>query len=165
MEDLIPLLIIILISIVGMIGRKKKKRDFDEGIATPYTSAPKDDLYSWLEKLAIDETEEKQIPYAKPIPVKQEQAAVAPKAESESLNKNFKSFTGFLSVNERDQQIHKGKSRFEEKKTASKKALDKVMINDPLSNQQQGSLRSQLKNNFNLKQAVIYSEILNRKYT
>lgn len=165
MEDLIPLLIIILISIVGMIGRKKKKRTFEEDIATPYTSAPKDDLYSWLEKLAIDETEEKHIPYAEPLPVEQEQAPVVPKPEPESLNKKFNSFTGFLSVNERDQQIHKGKSRFENKKSASKKVDDKVLINAPLSNQQQASLRSQLKNNFNLKQAVIYSEILNRKYT
>ena len=165
MEDLIPLLIIILISIVGMIGRKKKKRAFDEDIATPYTSAPKDDLYSWLEKLAIDETEEKHIPYAEPVPAKQEPAPVAPKAEHESLNKKFTSFTGFLSVNERDQQIHKSKTRFENKKSASKKVDDKVMITEKLSNQQQVSLRSQLKNNFNLKQAVIYSEILNRKYT
>jgi hypothetical protein len=52
MEDLIPLLIIILISIVGALGRKKKEERLTQAnpISPPAQARERDDIFSWLGK-------------------------------------------------------------------------------------------------------------------
>ena len=56
MEDLIPLIIVIVISIFGAISNKNKKRQAQENIeqSNP-VSEKKDDFLSWIERISQDD--------------------------------------------------------------------------------------------------------------
>ena len=68
MDDLIPLLIIILISIVGAVSNNKKKKRMESGnIAESKLSNRDEDLLDWLDRLDINKEEQKES-FEEPIP-------------------------------------------------------------------------------------------------
>jgi Ribonuclease G/E len=163
MEDLIPLLIVIAISIIGAVTRKKKRPE-GQNIAAPGQSNRRDnEIYNWLEKLGIDEEEVRPFSFDKPF------TAAAPKVvvnETPSLTREpvkepvpnkFAQYAGFISPEEREQIMAKeGVSVVKSKKDESE-SIQKT------SDTQANDLEDQ-KFDFDLRRAVVFSEILNRKY-
>ncbi|MGF7140995.1 hypothetical protein [Roseimarinus sediminis] len=165
MEDLIPILIIIAISIIGSLGRKKKKRIFDgESVSSPHQKQD-DNLFGWLERLAVDE-DEQSIPYSNQKAYAEVEEEVAAKAEkpvavpvetmTEQIKNAYAKHTGFITPEEKEKLVNQEgissikRTAFAGDLTAEKSAYnDEVLREDEL---------------FDARKAVIYSEILNRKY-
>lgn len=152
MDDLIPFLIVIAISIVGSAMRKKRKRDA-AGNSTPSPQNKKsDDIFSWMEKFT--NPEESVNPYQQnveeenmPSSEKPQQITIREHLTQKAAKESAKSL-----VNELKESSYKQKS--ENSSSASNFTSPVKLQAKRVKNKQQ----------FNLKKAVIYSEILNRKY-
>lgn len=164
MEDLIPLIIVIAISIIAAIGRKKKRLDGQNSASPMDQNRRDDDILHWLEKFGVVEDEEvTPIPEEKPfsasdrIAVVKETPVEMKTPEKEVMTNRFSQYAGFISPEEREQiMAREGVSSVMHKKDEPK--LTHLEVDD--SDQE----FKKTKIEFDLKQAVIFSEILNRKY-
>lgn len=164
MEDLIPLIIVIAISIIGALGKKKKPPVVNRQVNTSSERVRDEDILNWLEKFDVDT----HTPQTAPAP----QRDVEPEiftyenshieeepidyVEPEKTVGKYSGFDGFISPEEREAIMNReGGSVY--KKTEKDKA--KPMVS-PL----QETVEEEQESEFNIRQAVIYSEILNRKY-
>jgi hypothetical protein len=166
MEDLIPLLIIILISIVGAVSRKKRRNVSEsESYSPPVQSREKDDIFSWLEQVT-DEEPDFEHAVSEPFFLdKGEAKKVKVPVVVEPVNNKYSSFTGFVSD---ENPFSKEGERSVDIKTYAKKGMQRNAIKD-VSLHQTAKIatisKSKPKHEFDLKKAVIYSELLNRKYS
>lgn len=160
MEDIIPFLIVMAISIIGAATRKKKKRSFGENISAPREEVREDnDFMSWMERVAgVDE--EPADPYQAPIPIV-EPVAVDPVVEEPKPARDddkYKQYSGFITPEEKQNLMKE-----EGQRVISKKEQEVHRKKDPIKEFEIG--REKRKIDFDLKRAVIYSELLNRKYS
>lgn len=159
MEDIIPFLIVALISIVGAASRKKKKRNFSEGYTEKKQQSGNDDFLSWMERLSGIEEDEPSIPYqpqqvASPVSVEEDLADEVVEPEPEKGNKSpYANFSGFITPDERQKLIHK----------EAPSILHEEIQNEPIKATEISSKKRRV--DFDLRKAVIFSEILNRKYS
>jgi len=159
MEDLIPFLIVMLISIVGAIGNRKKKREQTSFSQAPQKPLQDEDMPEWFKKFIPADEEEfltrqgsKETitpPLVKPIV---EQAPAAPVRPG-----IFDRFSGVISPEERENLMKKEGER-------AITPILQVVKNQGKLQGSTGQAQSILKSNFNLKEAVIYTEILKPKY-
>lgn len=167
MEDLIPLVIIILISIVGAIG-KKKKQNQQRQMLDDEPVRNKEDIFNWLEQLT-DEDKEVMQPVYEPVKAEAKVVNVEPKVKEEFAHheSKFSNYTGFISSNTKENVMSKESSRNVIERHEFLKNEKKTGIQDAIA---ESALKAKqvkkhdLLHHFNLKQAVLYSEILNRKY-
>ncbi|MBN2649514.1 MAG: hypothetical protein JXR50_07220 [Prolixibacteraceae bacterium] len=165
MEDIIPLLIIIAISVIGAIGRKKDKRK-NPNISAPQTRQQDDGIFDWLEKIADDRVEaEEEIPYA-PNPVRDDniyQKETSKTFEPEEKPANaYAAYSGFISPDEKEALMaNEGVSTIKQRESTIFKPKNAVESSMKTSKKKQKRKHQRA---FNLRQAVIYSEVLNRKY-
>lgn len=165
MEDLIPLFIVILIGIVGALSRKKRKRLVDEEIVKPRQQSTNDDLFSWLNKLNVEDvlpsetTGEKSFVNDNDFFKSGEQEKV-PVVEEAPASGKFSGYSGVITEEEKTQLMAK------EGVSALPNNNDNVAAEKSDGHDEkikQPKFRKTL-TNFDLKKAVIYSEVLNRKY-
>lgn len=177
MEDLIPFLIVIAISIIGAAFRKKKKNPFFDSISETETEPEprQDDFLSWMERF-VDEKPEP-IPYEKvePLynePVSNEKSTTYNYEDPGSRSEQYNNYTGFISPEEKEQMMAKEAPRMFVKEThqpivtESAKSVVKE-VTDDLTTQsiKDGEIgRERVDIDFDLKKAVIFSTILSRKY-
>jgi len=162
MEDLIPLFIVIAISIIAAVG-KKKKRLGNEDISSPFNQNRKDsDILNWLEKLGLEEevtplAEEKPFSANERTAIVKDTPEVVKTPEKEVAINAFSQYSGFISPEEKEQIMAKeGVSSIGHKKTEND--LTQQPVIDPEKEDEKPKIA------FDLKQAVIFSELLNRKY-
>jgi hypothetical protein len=164
MEDYIPLIIVILISIIGALNRNKKRKEH-ENISAPHQPIQRDDDFlGWLEKLHIVDddspaSEDKSfmgIDHSEVVPAK---VVVAEEpAKNEAIPNIFSKYSGFISPEERIDLMSK-----EGISTVSKKGIsDGDLTNQTLKESEE--FEGKPKFEIDLRKAVIYNEILNRKY-
>ncbi len=167
MDDLIPLLIVILISIVGAVSNsKKKKREESENIAGSKSSGRDDDLLDWLDRLDINKDEqsnsfEEPIPETKTVIVEDiKPATVNVSRPQKPANVNiFDKFSGFITANERKDLMEK-----EGVPTIVKNHISEGDLTKQLSKETNTEAK-QSKIELDMRKAVIFSEILKRKYS
>lgn len=165
MEDIIPLLIIIAISVIGAIGRKKDKRK-NPNISAPETRQQDDGIFDWLEKITDDRMDtEEEIPYA-PQPVSndnvyQNETSKAFEPEEKPANA-YAAYSGFISPDEKEALMaNEGISTVKQRESTIFKPKNAVESSVKTPKKEQKRKHQEA---FNLRQAVIYSEVLNRKY-
>jgi hypothetical protein len=168
MEDIIPLLIIIAISVIAAIGRKKDKRK-KPNISAPQNSQDNDGIFDWLEKITDDEHEEVEetVQYAsQPSQAVNEKQYVAESTsqteQTWSKPNKYSAYSGFISPEEKKKLLeNEGKNTVKQRESTIYKHVEqhRDSINKPLKLKRKSRVRA-----FNLKKAVIYSEILNKKY-
>ena len=157
MDDLIPFLIVVLISIIGAATRKKKKRSFPGSIVEEEPRRREDDFMSWMERFVDDEP--LQNPYVQQ-PVAQvepeveevEPEVVEPKVE---INRAFNQYSGFISPEEHERLVER------EAPHETTKSI-KAEAEEPIKEGEIG--KAQDITDFDLRRAVIFSTILERKY-
>lgn len=163
MEDLIPLIILIVISVIGMIG-KKKQQNAAKQQAPMEMEHENDDLFSWFDELRDNTVEDQAFPQVETVsnfeeapketePEKQDN--YQSKTVKDKIRDQYAAFSGTISHDEH-QEIKQDKQRgiveqreYEKEMKKRQKKTAEIIEHKPA---------------FNLKQAVIYSEILNRKY-
>lgn len=153
MEDLIPLIIIILISLVGAIGRKKKK-----SMQGTVSDAPqrKDEIFSWLEQLANSD-EIKTPERVQPEVVDQPQANKTPEKNK------YSQYSGFISPEEKVGMMAKEGMRINDRPKYVKH-VSEIEGGKHETKDKHSIKKHSIVEHFNLKQAVVFSELLNRKY-
>jgi hypothetical protein len=159
MDDLIPFLIIVAISIIGAATRKKRKPGNVERPAYRPPRMQEDDFLSWINTIADDDEEET-------VAVKPQKVVRQPVMETANVvdtippaKNKFDSYSGFISPQETEAMIKNEGQR-----------VTKTTHFDENDLTKQGSVFKEeedlkrVKIDFDLRQAVIYSEVLNRKY-
>ena len=165
MEDIIPLIIVIAISIIGAIGRKKKRKEH-EIISKPEQKIRQDDDFlGWLEKLNIVEDNEP-VPDENPFmrmdkgeEIPSKSAVVKETIVKDEIPNIFSKYSGFISSEERENLMSKEGISTVVKKGAIEGDLTKQNVEKSQSTEKMPKFEVDLRN------AVIYNEILNRKYT
>lgn len=166
MEDLIPLFIVILLGIVGALGRKKRKRIAEEEIAEPRQQSTDDDMFSWLNKFQVEdepvqEKTDRQFLFDEPETQQAVEVEEKPVEKAAPEPARFLGFSGFITEEE--------KARLMAKEGISALHNEKVQADEKKGDTEKEEITHQPKkkwavSDFDLKKAVIYSEILNRKY-
>jgi hypothetical protein len=156
MEDLIPLIIVIAISIIGALTRKKKRPD-DENISRPEQHLLRDqEIFKWFEK--FEDEEILPVQHESPLHSAVNVASAEKKvAEKETVPSRFSQYGGFISPEERDEIMAKEGISV----TKSKKSKEDEPQHDHETTE--NGIENP-KNDFDLRRAVVFSEILNRKY-
>lgn len=153
MDDIIPFLIVMALSLVGAIFNKKKKPN--RPIPGVGSTDSNDDFMGWLNQLAQDEEPEQEpIPASMREPIVQPETIVQP---APVVKGRFDNYSGFIKPEEtqRMMQMEGTPSILNRKRTNPEKRTE------PEENILQEAERNL---EFDLKQAVIYDTILNRKY-
>jgi len=167
MDDLIPLIIVILISIVGAVSNnKKKKRIESENIAGSKISNRDEDLLDWLDRLDINK-EGQQKPLEEPIPevqpVKVEDIKTAPASFTKTpmpANVNiFDKYSGFITPNERKDLMENEGIPTIVKNHVTEGDLTKQLTHESKKEERKSKIE------LDMKKAIIYNEILNRKFS
>lgn len=170
MEDLIPIIVILLISLVGIATRKKKKNILNQDIAENPIQHAQDDVFSWFEKLADTDGETRQHipkPDLKPLtePVLQEVKAEKRKSMVEDRNEDvnntaYKKYTGFIAPHEKHTINKESHQPLDHKpyKSSRNEQIEMLKLS------KKPSKKHALMQDFSLHKAVVYAEILNRKY-
>ncbi|MCF8357753.1 MAG: hypothetical protein K9H26_03270 [Prolixibacteraceae bacterium] len=174
MEDLIPLFIVILLGIIGAVSRKKRRPvQEQDDVVEPWQQTTDDDLFSWLNKLEVedepisqevqqpevfDETDSQEIIATEEKPVA---AKEKPDFKHKPAKHVFSGYSGVITEEEKADLISKegisaipGKK--EDEKAYGEADPDKIKVHT--------FKRKRALSDFDLKKAVIYSEVLNRKY-
>jgi hypothetical protein len=159
MDDLIPFLIVMLISIVGAIGSRKKKRDNAAKPSSLHFGRDDEEMPEWFKKFIPEEAifpeEEALVDEPKPQPVF---TASPPKPEPQpTVAGKYDQFSGFISADERNRLMKMEGERAikSNAKPAEQEETAQPFRNKPVVFDRKG---------FDLRKAVIYNEILNRKY-
>jgi hypothetical protein len=162
MEDLIPLVIVIAISIFGAITNKNKKRQPQEDIGhTRPVQEKKDDFLSWIERIAQED--DLVAPFIKAAngPTVQEktfQEEIEQQKAAKPEPDKYASYSGFISPEETEALKQKEGARVIKTKSFDEGDLTKQnFFKDE-------EVKAKEKIDFDGRKAVIYSEILNRKY-
>ncbi len=161
MEDLIPLIIVIAISIIGAVGRKKKRQE-GRNISRPqYQTRRDDEIFSWLEKVGIEKEDISPFldeePYGSTVVVEDHKEPPVNHTETrEGTTPNkYAQFGGVITPEEREQMMaREGVSAIKRKNVLSDQPQQVRETEEPYTRN----------TDIDLRQAVIYSEILNRKY-
>ena len=157
MDDLIPILILLLISIIGAATRKKKKRSFPGSIVEEEPRQRDDDFLGWMQRMGMVEDEPLQQPVVemKAEPEIVEEVTPEP-VEVQTTNKVFDEYSGFISPEE-----HK---RIVDQEAPHKPMEHKTpeISDEYIKDGEIGSEENEL--DFDLRRAVIFSTILERKY-
>ncbi len=163
MEDLLPILIVIAISLIGAAGKKKRKRKPFENLNQEDrgSNENKSPIFDWLEKLNVEEEDpycnfeeepEESPEFVEPV------VEITPTVEEPKVQEKYKSkyehYTGFVSQSEKEKLVEKERDFKFHNKSSS--------IEDDSANGKGARVRKKKK--FDLRQAVIYSVVLNRKY-
>jgi hypothetical protein len=182
MEDLIPLFIVILLGIIGAVGRKRRRPvQEQDDVVEPRQQSTDEDLFSWLNKLDVedepknqeveqpevfDETDSQEI-------IENEEKPVVAKEKPDFKHKPakhvFSGYSGVITEEEKPDLISKeGISAIPGKNEDKKAEPEPEPEPEPeaeagLSKGHTFKRKSAL-SDFDLKKAVIYSEVLNRKY-
>lgn len=131
----------------------------------PVQAKEKDDIFSWLENLSDDESD---LEYVVEEPVfveKKKKTPVKEAVAAEPVNSKYSSFTGVMGD---EFPFSKEGERSVDIKTYAKTGMKRNTLEQDAvksAGNQQPNLKKHIKQTFNLKQAVVYSEILNRKYS
>lgn len=159
MDDLIPFLILVAISIVGAVARKKK-RPVDSNVPNRRPEPAQDDFLSWMERIADNRPEPvpfgmNEVEFEEEIV---EEPVTVPVVESPVQRPNlFANYSGFISPDEKEQMIRKEAPRSIVKDAKENLSAQTIKDNE-IGNEK-------ITVDFDLKKAVIYSELLNRKYS
>jgi hypothetical protein len=158
MEDIFPLLIVIAISIIGVFRSKNKRKNPDNSV--PQKEERNNDVFNWLEKIVDDDKpQEENIPYATETAaannvVENEKPQEITEEKKRKPSNKYERFSGFIS--------HEEKEQFkEDKRDLVAKNREKNRTSLRRSKQK---MKHTVYRDFNPKQAIIYSEIINRKY-
>lgn len=158
MEDIIPLLIVIAISAIGAFRKKNKRKKTD--ISAPQQKKRSDDVFDWLEKIVDeDEPKEEEIPYATETAAmnntnEQKEPEITAEGKEQKPSNKYERFSGFITHEEKEQ------SKADKRDLVAKnREKDRITLRRPKSHKKHTVYRD-----FNPKQAIIYSEIINRKY-
>ncbi|HNW51278.1 MAG TPA: hypothetical protein PKH79_09360 [Prolixibacteraceae bacterium] len=168
MDDLIPLIIVILISIAGALTRKKKPVPGNRTRVPDQKVHSGDDLFSWLEKLSVDDKEEEVLPKQVAVPVSKNPVPnpkvtlpsdqVGSNPANEIVPNVYSKYSGFISPEEREALMSKeGISTVPKKKTTEGMLIQLNTFEDE-------EVADRPKFEIDMRKAVVYSEILNRKY-
>jgi hypothetical protein len=158
MEDIIPLLIVIAISLIGAFRNKNKRKNREN--SAPQKEQHGDDMFDWLKKTVDeDEPEEENIPYATETAATDntngpiEPQEIVEEKRHKPSNK-YERFSGFITHEEKEQ------SKADKRDLVAKnREKDRITLQSSKPEKKHTVYR-----NFNPKQAIIYSEIINRKY-
>lgn len=154
MEDIIPFLIVMALSLVGAIFNKKKKPNRPIlGVGSPDSD---DDFMGWLNRLSQQDEE----PEQEPIQVTRRETALQPETivqPAPVASGRFDNYSGFIKPEEtqRMMQMEGTPSILNRKRTNPEKRTEPE---EDILQEAERNLE------FDLKQAVIYDTILNRKY-
>jgi hypothetical protein len=162
MEDIIPLIIVILISIAGAVSRKKKRQDH-ENISAPHQAHHNDDFLGWLEKLNIVEddspvSEEKSFIEMDKREVAPAKAVVVEPVKKEAIPNIYSKYSGFISPEERENLMSKEGISTVKKRGIAEGDLTKQSFTDS------ELIEAKPRFEIDLRKAIIYNEIINRKY-
>lgn len=156
MEDLLPILIVIAISLVGAARKKKRKERPFENLKREESSSDRGNsaIFDWLEKLNIDDDDPyRNIEQEEPEPVIADPVAEEPKADKKHQNE-YAHYTGFITPDEKEELVKKeGNSIIHQAESDIKNEIGKEEI-----------VKVKKKKRFDLRQAVVHSVVLNRKY-
>lgn len=161
MEDLIPLLIVIAVSIIGAVTNKKKKNQQNPIRERVRPNEEHDnDFVGWLEKITNeDDLIETILPKRAPEPVVVQQAQnFEPIVETVASKNQYNSYSGFISPEETKDMVAK-----EGERAVKPRIIDK----DDLTQQnffKNNTNESKPKFQFEARKAVIYAEILKPKF-
>lgn len=157
MDDLIPFLIVVLISIVGALSRRKKKRS----ILDAYTDEPQsrqDDFLGWMDRFVDPEQERAQVveeEFEDEELVEEKIVPVSKYEEQKPQAQKYTQYSGFISPAEHDKLV----------KEEGQRAVEQTKKENEESTIKEGEIGKQLQpTEFDLRNAVIFSTILNRKY-
>jgi len=178
MENLIPFLIVIAISIIGAVIRKKRSTPFFESTSETGTEPEppqQDDFLSWMERF-VDEKPEpilnEKVDLSYNEPVSNEMGTTYNHEDPGSRSEQYNNYTGFISPEEKEQMMEKEAPRMfvKEKyqpitKEATKSGAKEVTDDLTTQSIKDGEIgRERVDIDFNLKKAIIFSTILSRKY-
>ena len=159
MDDLLPIIIVVVISLVGSAMRNAQKKRAKDN-PKPINFRPETEensIFDWLDKInnngddPYQEFEEEEI--SAPV-VAETTVEEKPREKHQSYQSPYANYTGFITPEEKKDLVQReGISQFKKNNITieSKKGERQV-------------LKSKIKQQFNLKQAVIHSVVLNRKY-
>jgi hypothetical protein len=163
MDDIIPFLIVVAIAIIGAVSRKKKSPANDPSEARRPFRTSNDNLLRWMEEEFMDEKPESSNRPSPFTEVKEEakaekvQPEVVVSSPAPAPANKFSLYNGFISPEETESiKQNEGQSV-----TKASAILDENDLTHK-GKKQQGTPSSML--DFDLRRAVIFSEILNRKY-
>ncbi len=154
MDDIIPFLIIMALSLVGAIFNKKKKPNRPiPGVGSPDSD---DDFMGWLNRLSQQDEE----PEQQPIQVSMRETTMQPETilqPAPVVPGRFDNYSGFIKPEEtqRMMKMEGASSIMDRKRTKPEKRTEPEEIIPQ---------ETERKLEFDLKQAVVYDTILNRKY-
>lgn len=138
MDDLIVIILTLIIAVVGVIGQiKKKKQPQPESEENQQKTT--DDFWDFLDDLGSEN------PQNNIAPVETE-AEIEPESIQEKV-------------------IEQPKYTFRARNKGQNSIFDKDYIKDEIKDQANEKEEEKISDTFSLRKAVIYSEILNRKYT
>lgn len=159
MDDLIPFLIVMLISIVGAIGSRKKKRDNTVKPSSHHFGRDDEEMPEWFKKFIPEDAifPEEEAIFDEPEPQPVFSASPAQPEPQPKIAGKFDQFSGFISADERDRLM---KMEGERAIRSNAKPAEQEEAAQPVRKKQVVFDRK----GFDLRKAVIYNEILNRKY-
>ena len=158
MDDLLPILIVVVISLVGSAMRKAQKKRTANN-PTPNNYEPQNaegSIFDWLEKInnngedpyqRFEEEEELEEIVEEPV-------VVETKTETTKYKSPFANYSGFISPEEKSKLVqNEGPSKHKKHSLTSENEIGKEPVKKVKSKQR-----------FDLRQAVIHSIVLNKKY-
>lgn len=163
MEDIIPLIIVAIISIIGAAANKKKTSKTGEKLPR--------NVSSFLQNLLDEVPNKENIYFDEKSPdneefeedIKQSNVEMATTEPKVSTANSFNAYSGFLSPEEtRNMKEKEGTSVVAMHSKKQNEKVEAVSKNPILEENKEPKERKIV---FDLKKAVIYNEILNRKYT
>lgn len=154
MDDIIPILIIMALSLVGAIFNKKKKPNRPiPGIGSPDSD---DDFMGWLNRLS----QEDEVAAEEPILIQNRAPIVQPEAvvkQAPVAPGRFDNYSGFIKPEETQRMMQmEGKSSIMDRK--------QIRPEKHIEHEENNSHEPVQSLEFDLKKAVVYDTILNRKY-
>lgn len=175
MEDIIPFIIVIVISIIGSINSSKKKAKnaskiaaareasrkaaaFDVNVETTTDTPP---LFNFGQSIDLEKQEQDKTIKETPPPM---QSVVKPVTEPVTMTP-YSNNEGFITEQERNKMVAKeGLSMHHQKKADKKQASTINTVESQPKGQISNEENQDILEDFDLHQAVIYSEILKAKY-
>jgi hypothetical protein len=161
MKDLYPLLIILALSVLGSIISRKKRATENSGSIFSPDNEEQDDMPEWFKRFI---PEEEVFEKVQPATTLAEQLAetrtkVEDKKPEPVANSKYQQFSGFISPDERQKMMSLEGGRAITGKSKWKTDNEQVEPS-PIE-----VIAKNKKTPFDLRQAVIHSAILNRKYS
>lgn len=163
MDDIIPFLIVILITVIGSISQIKKKRALQQNSTQAPQAKRNDDIFGWLEKLNEPELD-RPSPFMQnfinpqnEMPVEETELIEEAEPVIEIADNKYNQYNGFISPEEKKQLMEmEGSSALQKSEKEEK--------HRPVTLKKVHPWNQKLNEEFDLRKAIVYSEILKRKY-